>query len=111
MSLESVKTENDFNNKIKDSKPTLVGFFSPKCDFCNMFLPVFEANLINYPMIQFLKVRPSEIPSVFSKYSIKKNGSADLPQVGVFRNGQMIAMSNSILNENSLRMFIKNNVQ
>lgn len=109
MSLEGVKTETDFNNKVKASNLTIVGFFSPKCDFCKMLLPIFESQPSSYPMIQFLKVRPSELPSIFNQYAIRTNGSADLPQIALFRNGETIAVADNILNQNSLNNFIKSN--
>ena len=105
---DRVRTENDFYSKIKNAK-TIVGFFSPKCDCSMSLLPLFEDQKKNFPLIQFLKVRPSEMPAVFSKYAIRINGMAELPQFAIFRNGEKIAVVKDIYNENSLKNFIQNN--
>lgn len=108
--MEAVPTENEFDSKINNSNLNVVGFFSPKCSCCNMLLPLFEAQSKNYPTIQFLKVRPSVLPSVFRRYSIVRNGASNLPQVVLLRNGVKVAVADNIYNETALNNFIKSNL-
>jgi len=105
---DRIRTEHDFYSKINSEK-TIVGFFSPKCDCCMSLLPIYEEQKKIFPTLQFLKVRPSEMPAVFSKYSLRINGMAELPQFAVFRNGEKVASAKDIYNESSLRNFIQNN--
>ena len=77
---------NDFDNFIKDSKPTLVDFFATWCGPCKMQAPILEEvkNKLG-DQVNIIKIDVDKNPEISQRYNVRS-----IPTLIVFKNGEAL---------------------
>ncbi|MBD5345783.1 MAG: thioredoxin [Bacteroides sp.] len=77
---------NEFDNFIKDSKPTLVDFFATWCGPCKMQAPILEEvkNKLG-DQVNIIKIDVDKNPEISQRYNVRS-----IPTLIVFKNGEAL---------------------
>jgi thioredoxin 1 len=78
-------TEQDFNDTINQSKPTIVDFWASWCGPCKMMAPVFEELSHDYKDAEFAKVSTETERSIASQ-----NNITGIPCIIIFKDGKEV---------------------
>lgn len=99
----------EFNDIIKDSKPTLVDFFATWCGPCKMQGPILEQvkNAVG-DAANVIKIDVDRNPEVSARYRIQsvptliefKDGEAVWRGAGVHQKDQLVAKLNEFIHDN-----------
>ena len=68
--MQIIKTKEEYENILKDSKSVYVDFYADWCGPCKMTGPVVEALSKVYTDVQFVKVNVDNNPEIASMYGI-----------------------------------------
>ena len=90
----------EFEETIK-SDTTLVDFFADWCGPCKMLGPVLEEADGLYPEINFVKVNIDENMDLAEKFGIMS-----IPQVYIFRDGEVVGKAGGYQDINGVKKFI-----
>ncbi|MBP5280673.1 MAG: thioredoxin [Erysipelotrichaceae bacterium] len=90
----------EFEETIK-SGTTLVDFFADWCGPCKMLGPVLEEADGLYPEINFVKVNIDENMDLAEKFGIMS-----IPQVYIFRDGEVVGKAGGYQDINGVKKFI-----
>ena len=90
----------EFEETIK-SGTTLVDFFADWCGPCKMLGPVLEEADGLYPEINFVKVNIDENMDLAEKFGIMS-----IPQVYIFRDGEVVGKAGGYQDINGIKKFI-----
>ncbi len=103
------KIMSEFNDIIKDSKPTLVDFFATWCGPCKMQGPILEQvkNAVG-DAANVIKIDVDRNPEVSARYRIQsvptlivfKDGEAVWRGAGVHQKDQLVAKLNEFIHDN-----------
>lgn len=102
--MEKLTIEN-FDEKIKDEKLTLVDFSASWCMPCRMFKPIVEELANKKPEINVYNVDIDEAEEVAKRFRI-----FSVPTLLLFKNGEKIDSSVGMLSYDDLKLFIKKNI-
>ena len=95
----------EFDEIIK-SGTTLVDFFADWCGPCKMLGPVLEEADGLYPDINFVKVNVDDNMDVAERFGIMS-----IPQVYIFRDGEVIGKAGGYQDINGIRHFIDDSIK
>ena len=95
----------EFRETIK-AGTTLVDFFADWCGPCKMLGPVLEDLDKEYPDIDFVKVNVDENMDLAGEYGIMS-----IPQVYIFRNGEVVGKMGGYRDAGGVRAFIDESVK
>ena len=95
----------EFDEIIK-SGTTLVDFFADWCGPCKMLGPVLEEADGLYPDINFVKVNVDDNMEVAERFGIMS-----IPQVYIFRDGEVIGKAGGYQDINGIRHFIDDSIK
>jgi len=90
----------EFEETIK-SGTTLVDFYADWCGPCKMLGPVLEEADGLYPDIEFVKVNVDDNMDVAEKFGIMS-----IPQVYIFKDGEVVGKASGYQDINGVRKFI-----
>ncbi|KLU82562.1 thioredoxin [Magnaporthiopsis poae ATCC 64411] len=71
MTVQAVKTEEEFKDAIAKHKVVLVDFFATWCGPCKAISPMVEKWSDKYPNIHYVKVDVDELPVVSQEYGVR----------------------------------------
>ena len=104
MMIEKIYSE-EFEQKVLHSdKPVIVDFFADWCGPCKMLSPVLEALASKNNDIDFYKINVDENTDLAEKYSV-----SSIPNVRIFKNGQVADSSIGFKTEEQMQEFINSN--
>ncbi len=104
MMIEKIYSE-EFEQKVLHSdKPVIVDFFADWCGPCKMLSPVLEALASKNNDIDFYKINVDENTDLAEKYSV-----SSIPNVLIFKNGQVADNSIGFKTEEQMQEFINSN--
>ncbi len=104
MMIEKIYSE-EFEQKVLHSdKPVIVDFFADWCGPCKMLSPVLEALASKNNDIDFYKINVDENTDLAEKYSV-----SSIPNVLIFKNGQVADSSIGFKTEEQMQEFIDSN--
>lgn len=101
MSLEHANDSN-FINKIANGI-SLVDFWASWCGPCRMFGPIFENVSNQISDINFIKFEIDET----NRITPTKYGIRSIPCIIAFKNGEIIEARTGVMDEETLKMWIK----
>ena len=102
--MERLTLEN-FEEKIKTDKLTLVDFSASWCMPCKMFKPIVEELEHNRPDVNVYNVDIDECEEIALKYRI-----FSVPTLLLFKNGEKIDTSVGMLPYEELELFVNKNI-
>lgn len=102
--MEKLTTEN-FDEKIKSEKITLVDFSASWCMPCRMFKPIVEELAEKMPEINVYNVDIDEAGEIAKRFRI-----FSVPTLLLFKDGEKIDSSVGMLSYDDLEMFVKKNI-
>lgn len=97
--MKIVNTE-EFRNTIQNGT-TLVDFFADWCGPCKMLGPVVESVSTQYSDINFIKVNVDDNMDLAQEFGIMS-----IPQMFIFKDGQVIAKTGGYMDEAGVKHFI-----
>ena len=83
--MQIIKTKEEYENILKDSKSVYVDFYADWCGPCKMTGPVVEALSKVYTDVQFVKVNVDNNPEIASMYGIMS-----IPTLIGFKDGKEV---------------------
>lgn len=84
MSIEIIKSEEQFSEIIKNNKFVVVDFFSTECPPCEKFAPIYERYALLYPEIKFIKAFRQENRELAASLSVNSS-----PTIIFYINGEL----------------------
>ena len=92
-------------DEIISSGTTLVDFFADWCGPCKMLGPVLEEADGLYPEIEFVKINVDDNMEVAERFGIMS-----IPQVYIFKDGEVIGKAGGYQDINGIRHFIDDSI-
>lgn len=105
MTLETIKTDEQFSEIVKNNKFVVVDFFSTECPPCEKFAPIYERYALLYPEIKFIKAFRQEHRDLAASLNINSS-----PSIIFYINGELVndRLSGDISEESFSEILLKN---
>ena len=100
--MRSITKEQWDQEVLNSDKPVFVDFWAPWCGACSIVAPVVEELANEYDSkVNFVKVDVDQNKKLASKYNV-----LSIPNLAIFRNGQVIAQLTGAASKESLKKYI-----
>lgn len=93
-----VKTEQEYDEILKDNETVFVDFYADWCGPCKMLGPVMETVAEDYPEVTFVKVNVDEEPELAESYGIMS-----IPSVFFLKDGEIVKQFLGLQQERNIR--------
>ncbi|WHQ37333.1 thioredoxin [Spiroplasma sp. SV19] len=97
MAVNEIKTVNDFEKAIADSKLTLVDFYADWCGPCKMIAPVISELAKDRGDVNFIKINVDELQDLAQNYGI-----LSIPTLITFQNGNELKRKTGFVTRNEI---------
>ncbi|WP_425379752.1 thioredoxin [Spiroplasma endosymbiont of Stenodema calcarata] len=97
MAVKEIKTVDEFENVIAESKLTLVDFYADWCGPCKMIAPVINELAKERSDVNFIKINVDELQDLAQKYGI-----LSIPTLITFQNGNELKRKTGFVPRNEI---------